>query len=72
MTQKIKNFLKKIATIIGVVLIIEAARRLLGSSSYNEPDISPIEDAIKDKEGLLEEIAKSDPTIEDIVNEWNK
>lgn len=71
MFNKIKSFFTTILTFLGVVAIAEIARRLL-KSDYVEPDSSHITDRIEDGEAKLEEIAESEPSVDSIVDAWNK
>jgi len=71
MLDKIKNFFTNLLSVLGVVALIEIARRIL-TSDYSEPDSSHITDRITEGEAKLEEIAGSKPSVDSVVDAWNK
>jgi hypothetical protein len=71
MIDKIKKFFTTILTFLGVVAIAEIARRF-SKSDYVEQDSSHITDRIEEGEAKLEEIADSKPSVDSVVDAWNK
>lgn len=70
MLDKVKNWALWLLGILGIIYLFNLYRKLKDGSV--DLDISEITDRIKDGEDKLRDIQKSDDSIEDIIDKWNK
>lgn len=67
---KLKTYIKWILGILGILYIFKLYQDWKNGDV--DLDIDPILDKIKEGEEKLKEIDKSDPSIDEILEKWNK
>jgi len=70
MFEKIKNSIRWILGVLGILFLFDLYRRFREDPTSIDP--SDILDKIKEGEEKLKEIDKDNPAIQDILDRWNK